>query len=75
MSLRNLNSRSIRVKAKSIVPQLAAANVVPSMLAPKNPQESERNEDKWIKSPDMTSKEQIKVQLAKEQLEKNCLIN
>ena len=36
MSLRNLTSRNIKVKAKSIVAQVAAANVVPSMLTPKN---------------------------------------
>ena len=41
MSLRNLTSRSITVKAKSIVAQLAVANAVPSILTPKNPQESE----------------------------------
>ena len=41
MSLGNLTSKSITVKAKSIVAQLTVANAVPSMLAPKNPQESE----------------------------------
>ena len=46
MSLRNLTSRSIMVKAKSIVTQLAAGNVVPSILASKNLQGSEENEDK-----------------------------
>ena len=42
MCLRNLTSKSIMVKAKSIVAQLAAANAVPSMLAPNNPQGSRR---------------------------------
>ena len=65
-SLRNLNSRNITVKAKSIVAQLAAANVVPSMLTPKNPQELGEYEDKQMKMPNMSSKEHIKVQLTKE---------
>ena len=56
MRLRYLTSRSIMVKAKSIVAQLAAANVVPSMLTPKIPQESEENSDKRTKSPDISSK-------------------
>ena len=42
MSLRNLTSKSITVKAKSIVAQVATDNVVPPMLTPKNPQESEK---------------------------------
>ena len=46
MNLRNLASRSLTVKMKSIVAQVAAANVVPSMLASKNCQGSEENEDK-----------------------------
>ena len=54
MGLRNLTSRSIMVKAKSTVAQMAA-NVVPSMLTLKNPQESEKNEDKRMESPDMSS--------------------
>ena len=69
MSLRNLSSRSITVKVKSIVTQLAVVNLVPSMLTPKNPQQSEEN-DKRMKSPHMISKTQIKVQLTKDQLEK-----
>ena len=73
MSLRNLNSRSITVKAESIVAQVAAANVVPPMLIPKNPRESEKQKDKRTKSPDMSSEASIKVQLTKDQL-KNCLI-
>ena len=55
MSLRNLISRSIMVKTKSIVAQVAAANVVLSMLTPKIPQESEENKDKRMKSPVMSS--------------------
>ena len=51
MSCINLNSRSITVKAKLIVAQVAAANVVPPMLTPKNPQESEKQKDKKMKSP------------------------
>ena len=43
MSLRNLTSRNIAVKAKSIVAQVTAANVVHPMLTIKNPQESEKN--------------------------------
>ena len=43
MSLGNLTSRNITVKAKSIVPQVAGANLVPPMLTPKNTQESEKN--------------------------------
>ena len=70
MSLRNLTSRSITVKVKSKVAQLAAANGVPYMLASKNPQGSEENEDKRTRNPDMSSKAQIKIQLTKEQLEK-----
>ena len=70
MSLRNLTSRTITVKVKSIVAQVAAAIVDPSMLTPKNPQESEKHEDKRMKFPDMSSEAQIKVQLTKEQLEK-----
>ena len=38
MSLRNLISRDITVKAKLLVAQVAAANVVPPMLTPKNSQ-------------------------------------
>ena len=41
MRLRNLTSKSIKIKMKSIVAQLAASNAVPTMLASKNPQESE----------------------------------
>ena len=57
MSLRNLTSRSIMVKEKSIVAQLAAANVIPSMLLSKHPQGLEENKDKRTKSHDMSSKE------------------
>ena len=57
MSLRNLTSRSITVKAKLIEAQVAAANVVPPMLTPKNPQESEKQMDKRMKPPDMSSEE------------------
>ena len=44
MSLRNLSSRNITVKEKLIVAQVATANVVPPMLTPKNPHESEKTE-------------------------------
>ena len=70
MSLRNLTSKSIMIRAKSIVAQLVAANAVPSMLASKNPQESKENEDINTGSHEMSPKGQIKVQLTKEQLEK-----
>ena len=69
MSFRNLTSRRIRVKAKSIVAQVAAANVLPPLLTPKNPQESEK-QDKRTKSPDKSSQAPIKVQLNKDQLKK-----
>ena len=46
MSLRNLTSRNITMKPKSIVVQVATANVVPPMLTPKNPQESENTRKK-----------------------------
>ena len=68
MSLRNLTSKSIVVKVKSIVAQLAAANAVPSMLASKNPQESEENKYRITGSPDISPKGQIKMQLTEEQL-------
>ena len=44
MNVRNLTSRKITVKAKSIVAWVVAANVVSPMLAQENSQESE----KWI---------------------------
>ena len=46
MSLRNLISKSIIVKAKSIVAQLAASNAVPALLSSKSLHELEENEDK-----------------------------
>ena len=70
VSLRNLTSRNITVKAKSIIAQVAAANVLPPLLTPKNPQEPEKQKDKRIKSPDISSKTPIKVKLTKDQLEK-----
>ena len=70
MSLRNLISKSIMIKAKSIVAQLAAANAVPSMFTSKNSHVLEENEDKRTGSSDMISKGQIKAKLTKEQLEK-----
>ena len=39
ISLRNVTSKKIIMKAKSIVAQVAAANIVPPMLSPKNLQE------------------------------------
>ena len=44
MNVRNLTSRKITVKAKSIVAGVAAANMVPPMLTQINSQKSE----KWI---------------------------
>ena len=70
MNLRNLTSRSIMVKVKSIVAQVATANVVPSILTPKISQESEENEDKRMKSPDMSSEARTRTQLTNEQLKK-----
>ena len=58
------------VKMKSIVAKMAAANVVVPMLASKNSQGLEENEDKKRKSPDMGSKGQTKVSLTKGQLKK-----
>ena len=76
MHLRNLTCKSKTIKVKSIVAGLAATNAVPSMLAPKNPQKSEENDDKKkTESTDMGSKGKIKAQLAKEQLERNYLTN
>ena len=49
---------------------MAAANAVLSMLTSKNPQGSVESEDKRKGFPDIGSKEQIKVQLTKEQVEK-----
>ena len=62
MSLRNLTSRNVIVKAKLIVAQVATANVVLPMLIPNN---------SHTKSPDMNSEAKLKVKLTKEQL-KNC---
>ena len=62
MSLSSLTSKSIPVKAKSIVAQMAVTNVVPPTLTPKNPQESEKHEDKRAKSPDISYEAPIKVQ-------------
>ena len=56
------------MKAKSIVAQVATANVVPPMLTPTDPQESEKQKDKRLKSPDMSFEAKTKVQLTKEQL-------
>ena len=68
MSVRKLTSINITMKAKLIVAQVATANVVPPMLRPKNPQESENQKDKVMKSSDMSSEVPIKVQLTKDQL-------
>ena len=70
MRLRNFTSRSITVKARSITAQVAADYVVPPMLTPKNPQESEKHEDKRAKPTDMNFEAPIKVHLIKDQLEK-----
>ena len=56
------------MKVKSIVPQVAASNVVPHMLTPMNPLESEKQQDKRMKSTDKGSEVSIKVQLMKDQL-------
>ena len=40
------------------------------MLTPKNPHESEKQNDKRMKSPDMSSEAPIKVQLTKDQFKK-----
>ena len=66
MSLRNLTSRNLPVKAKLIVAQVTTANVIPPMLMPKNSQELEKQEDKRMKTPDMNSEAPIKVQLTKD---------
>ena len=70
MSLRKLTSRNFTVKAKSIVAKVAAANVVPLRLTPKNSKESEKQKDKRMKSPDMNREAPIKMQLTKDQLKK-----
>ena len=68
MSLRNLTNRNLKIKAKSIVAQVTATNVVPSMLTPKNSHKSEKQRDKRMKSPDKSSETPMKVQLTKDQL-------
>ena len=60
MNLRNLTSRNIKMKEKSRVAQEAAANEVPLTLTPKIPQESEKQNDKRVKSPDKISEVPIK---------------
>ena len=50
LSLKNLISRDITVKEKSIVAQGATGNVITPMLIPKDSQESEKQEDKRTKS-------------------------
>ena len=70
MSLKNLTSRSQTAKVKSIVDQVAIANVVPPMLIPKNPQELEKQKDKRTKTPDMNSETTIKVKLTRDQFKK-----
>ena len=49
---------------------MATANVVPPMLTPKNPQESEKEKEKETKSPDVNSETTSKVKLTKEKLKK-----
>ena len=70
MSLRNLTSRTLTVKVKLIVAQVTTANVVPPILTPKNPQETEKKKDKRMKTLDMNSEATIKVKLTKDQLKK-----
>ena len=53
------------VKVKSIIAQLAAANAVPTVLAFKNPQESEGKGDERSGFLDMGSKEQINLKCLK----------
>ena len=49
-NLKNHASKSMTIKAKTIVAQPAAANAVPTMLASRNPQETEENVDKILNS-------------------------
>ena len=70
MNIRNPTSRKITVKAKLIVARVAAANVVPSMLAQGNSQKTEEWLDKRIEPPNLNSKTETKTKLTKNQLEK-----
>ena len=58
------------VKAKSVIAQVATANIAPSMLTLKKSQKSEEQKDKKPKCPDMSSEAKTKVKLIKEQLKK-----
>ena len=55
MDVRSLTTRKVTVKTISIVAWVAAANVVPPMLAQENSQESEEWIDKKIESSNLYS--------------------
>ena len=71
MNIRNPTSRKIAVKTMLIVVRVAAANVVPSMLAQRNSKKIENMLDKRIESPNLNYKRETKIKLTKNQLEKN----
>ena len=56
MNIRNLTSRTITVKAKSIVARVASAYVVPLILAQENSQKTEEWLDKRTEPPNLNSK-------------------
>ena len=70
ISLRNLISRSIMVKAESLVAKMVASNVISPMLVSKTPQGIEEKGDKKTKSPNMSFKGPTKLPMIKEQLKK-----
>ena len=69
MNVRNLTSRKITVKAKSIVYQVVAGNEVPPMLAQENSQESEKKGRKKTESSNLYSEMKTKTKLTKNQLQ------
>ena len=58
------------VKAKSVIAQVTAANIICPMLTPKNSHNSEGQKDINTKYPVMSSESKTKVKLTKEQLKK-----
>ena len=58
------------VKTKSVIAQVATANILPPMLTLKNPQKSDEQKDEKMKCLDMNSEAKTEVELTKEQLKK-----
>ena len=65
MNVRNLPSRKITVKGKSIVAQVTAANMILLMLAQENSWESEKWKDKKTESSNLYSEMKTKTKLTK----------